>query len=108
MAGTPPEDLLEWLLREEEVLGIGAVERGLVDIDSARRLLYEELGYEPTDAQLAAFAEGGALKYERLPEIGVRFEMVEYTYGFRPWYRDIATGQRVSKADVSAAIALTL
>lgn len=108
MAGTPPEDLLEWLLREEETLGIDAVERGLIDIEAARALLYEELGYDPTESQLAGFQEAGQLKYERLPAVGVGFERVAFPWGYQPRYRDIVTGRYIGKADVSALIALTL
>ena len=99
------ERYLEWLEREEEVLGLDAIIRASPDIEDARRLLFDELGYTPTDAQLDAFMGAGTMKYQQLPEIGVGFERIEHTWGYEPTYRDLITGRFVSRRDVETTIA---
>lgn len=108
MAGTPPEDLLEWLLREEENLGVDVVERATLDMEAARELLYRELGYEIKDEHARAFMEAGRLKYEKLPEVSISFECLPQPWGYQSVYRDIATGRFIKREDVSAAIDVVL
>jgi len=104
VAGTPPEDLLEWLTREEEALGTEAVERGTTDIEEARRLLYEELGYEPTESQLDAWMGAGKAKYEVLPEIGVSLLSFERPWGTQYSYYNYATHRFIGKTEAMEAV----
>jgi len=97
MAGTPPEDLLAWLTREEEVLGAGVIERSLTDLEEARKLLYQELGYEPTEPQLEAWQQAGVSKYEALPELGIQLFPVERVWGTQYSYYSYATHRFISK-----------
>lgn len=90
MAGTPPEDVLEWLTREEERLGTEAVERATLDIDEARKLLYSELGYDPTESQLEAWMRAGTTKYETLPQLGVELIPLKRPWGTQFSYYDYA------------------
>lgn len=111
MAGTDPEELMEWLLREEEILGATETERMIADIELMKERLAEELGYIPSDAQVEALQQAGLLAYERMPEIGIHFERIPIRkarpeLGLRPAYRDIATGEFAAKEDVWAAIGL--
>ncbi|GAI51971.1 unnamed protein product [marine sediment metagenome] len=99
---------MEWLDREEEIVGLDAVMRGTVDEKTLRELLYEELGYEPTEGQLGAWQQAGQAKFEQLPQVGVAFERLEQVvagqvWGYRPAYRDITTGRFISLDDVMAA-----
>lgn len=105
MAGTPPEDLLEWLLREEEKLGAERVSRATMDIEEAKRLLEEELGPDYTEAQATAFQEAGMLAYEKLPQVGASFERLVMPWGYQSVYRDVITGRYVSREDVWSALA---
>jgi hypothetical protein len=100
MAGTPEEDLLGWLEREEESLGFSAMQGGLGDIESARALLYDELGYDITEAQFEALTGASALRYEELPSIGVIYARYEQAWGYKATYRDVITGRFVSAEDV--------
>lgn len=104
MAGTPPEDLLEWLTREEEILGTDAIERGMIDVEAARSLLYEELGYEPTESQLEAWMGAGVTKYETLPEIGVSLFSIERAWGTQYTYYSYATHRFVGVSEVMEAV----
>ena len=99
------ERYLEWLEREEEVLGLDAIIRASTDIEKARRLLFDELGYTPTDMQLDAFMGAGYVKFEALPEIGVRFAREEHAWGYEPVYKDLITGQYTSRKAVEQAMA---
>lgn len=99
------ERYLEWLEREEEVLGLDAIIRASTDIEEARRLLFDELGYEPTGSQLDAFMGAGMMKYQQLPEIGVGFERIEHVWGYQPTYRDLLTSRFISRTTVEQAIA---
>ena len=106
MAGTPEEDLLAWLEREEERLGFTSVDDALGDIERARDLFYDELGYDITDDQFKGLADALGTKYEEFPAIGVSYGRVEQAWGYQPVYRDITTGRFTSGADVSAALAV--
>lgn len=107
MAETPPEDLLEWLLREEEILGAEAVGRAAVDIEEARKLLKAELHDDPTDAQLTGFQQAGLLAYEKMPQVGIHYERVWHPKGLyhEAAHRDIMTGRFVKAEDVWSALA---
>jgi hypothetical protein len=99
-------DFLKWLEREEEVFGMtGAIER-TIDPDACRRMLLEELGYDPSDKQVGAMYEAGRMRYETLPTIGVSTSQVSYPWGKQTWYRDLTTGRRVGTADVQYRIDL--
>uniref|UniRef100_A0A6H2A525 Uncharacterized protein n=1 Tax=viral metagenome TaxID=1070528 RepID=A0A6H2A525_9ZZZZ len=107
MAGTPPEDLMEWLLREEERLGADTTERMLADIDVLKEQLREELGgLPPTANQLAGFLEAGHLIREKLPELGIQFTPY-FRRGYVYYqYRDIVSQQWMSAKDVWSALGL--
>ncbi len=92
------------LEREEEAVGFDWCVRASEDIEEARRLLYSELGYEPTDAQVSTFMEAGVRRYEQLPALGVRHSMVEMWWGKQSTYRDIVTGRYVASSDVVSAL----
>ncbi len=104
MAGTPEEDLLAWLEREEERLGFTAVAVGLSDIESARNLFYEELGYDMVDGQFEGLREAMVTKYEEFPSLGISFSRREYPGGFQSVYRDKATGRFIALADVQSLL----
>ena len=107
MAGTPPEDLMEWLLREEERLGADTTERMLADIEFLKEQLTEELGgFAPTDAQIGGFIEASQLLRERLPEIGVSFTPFIRRGKVFYQYRDLVTQQFMSAEDVWSALGL--
>ena len=101
------EKYLEWLSREEELLGIDATARASTDVEAARRLLYSEIGYEPSESQISAFMEAGMTRYEQLPQIGVTYarEWHPEFQGYESTFRDIATGRYVARTDVMAALA---
>uniref|UniRef100_A0A6M3M2R5 Uncharacterized protein n=1 Tax=viral metagenome TaxID=1070528 RepID=A0A6M3M2R5_9ZZZZ len=97
MPETPPEKLMGWLTREEEEFGLtGAIER-TIDPEACRRMLAEELGYSPTEAQVGLMNEAARFKYEALPEIGVTPQMFTRPWGQQVTYRDIATGRFISR-----------
>lgn len=100
MAGTPEEDLLGWLEREEESLGFSEVQDALGDIERARALLYNELGYDVTDSQFDALTGASRMRYEELPSVGVTYSLTEHTWGYEATYRDVITGRFVSAEDV--------
>lgn len=100
MAGTPEEDLLAWLEREEERLGFTGVETGLTDIERARDLFYDELGYDITEEQFGGLKSAQYLRYEELPTIGIGYSRIEQAWGYQDVYRDVVTGRFVAKADV--------
>jgi len=104
MPGTPEEDLLAWLEREEERLGFTAIDDALDDITAARALLYEELGYDLTDEQFQGLRGALSTRYEDLPAIGVDYSRIEHDWGFQSVYRDAVTGRFVAGADVRAAL----
>lgn len=104
MAGTPPEDLLEWLTREEEKLGLTRMTRATVDIDEARELLHRELGYEPSESQVSGFMGAGEAKYEVLPTLGVEIHPVVEKWGTRYRYYDFATRKWARISDVMEAV----
>jgi hypothetical protein len=106
MAGTPEEDLLGWLEREEESLGFSAVADALGDIESARALLYDELGYDITESQFEALTGASALRYEELPSVSVSYGRYEQAWGYQATYRDIATGRFVSAEDVFSLLSV--
>ena len=102
MAGTPEEDLLGWLEREEEELGFADVENALTDIGKARALFYDSLGMEMTDDQFAGLKDAQFLRYDELPSISTSFERIYHKSfaGYQESYRDTMTGRFVSKEDV--------
>ena len=104
MAGTPEEDLLAWLEREEERLGFTAVEGGLSDIEKARDLFYDELGYDVTEEQFGGLQHALMTRYEELPAIGISYGRIERAWGYQPFYRDMTTGKFVSGTDVKSAL----
>ena len=105
MAGTPEEDLLAWLEREEENLGFDLVQEALGDLERARQLFYEELGYDMTDDQFNALSGASTLRYEEMPAVGIDYGRIEQTWGFQPVYRDLMTGRFVSKQDAFSLLA---
>ena len=95
MPETPIEKLMGWLTREEEEFGLtGAIER-TIDPAACRRMLLDELGYEPPEAQADLMYRAGRYRYESLPQIGISTSQVTYPWGTQTWYRDIPTGRRV-------------
>lgn len=105
MVGTPEEDLLGWLEREEERLGFTTIEDALSDIERARMLFYDELGYDITDAQFQGLKDAQYLRYDELPSVGVSYARFEQTWGYQNVYRDIVTGRFVSASDVWSLLA---
>ena len=106
MAGTPEEDLLAWLEREEEQLGFTSVDNALGDIQKARDLFYDELGYDMTNDQFQGLQDALFTRYEELPSIGVEYRRVEQPWGYQPTYRNIITGRFVSGVDVRSALSI--
>lgn len=104
MAGTPPEDLLEWLLREEEILGTTYTETAMLEYESARRMLFDELGYDPTGLQVTSVMEAAQMKYEILPQLGVSLLATERPWGTQYQYYDYATHRFVSTKGVMEAV----
>jgi len=104
MVGTPEEDLLAWLEREEERLGFTSVDNALIDITKARDLFYNELGYDITDNQFRGLQDALNIRYEELPAVGVSYERVEQSWGYQPVYKDIVTGRFTSGSAVREAL----
>lgn len=98
------ERYMEWLEREEERLGMGATVRASEDVEVARDLLYEELGYDPSEAQVSSFMEMGKARYEVMPEVGITSARFERPWGYQTVYRDIATGKFMAFRGVSERI----
>ncbi len=96
MAGTPEEDLLGWLEREEERLGFANIDDALSDIEKARKLFFDELGYDITDAQFGGMKSAVELRYTELPNVGIEYSRIEFPWGYKPIYRDKVTGRFVS------------
>lgn len=105
MAGTPPEDLLGWLEREEVEHSVGEVADALGDITRARELFYDELGYDLTEEQFSKLQETSYLRYEELPSISVHYELYDKAWGRQLIYRDIVTGRFLSQEDVYSLLA---
>lgn len=100
MPETPVDKLQGWLEREEEEFGItGAVSR-TIDFDACYKMLKEELGYEPSVAQIDLMMQSARYRYAELPVAGARTEQVIYPWGATLWYRDVATGRRISAETV--------
>lgn len=95
---------MEWLEREEEVLGLDTTVRTVGDLEYASTLLEEELGYTPTEKQLDAFMGAAQSKYESLPQIGVTPVVIERNWGSQVVYRDIISGRFVSYDDIKSAL----
>lgn len=104
MAGTPEEDLLAWLEREEERLGFTSVDDALTDISRARDLFYDELGYDVTDDQFKGLQDALYTRYDELPVIGIEYSRIEQSWGYQPVYRDIITGRFISGQAVRDAL----
>lgn len=105
MAGTPEEDLLGWLEREEERLGFTSIDEALGDIVKARALFYEELGYDVTDDQFAGLKDALTTRYEEFPAISVSYSRIEQPWGYQSVYRDVITGRFLSGAVIREALA---
>lgn len=99
---TNEERYMEWLGREEDTLGMETTERATADYDEMRRLLYDELGYEPSGAQIDALMSAGEMRYELLPLTSTQAKTFERWWGRQTTYRDVVTGRFVSKEDVFA------
>lgn len=106
MPGTPEEDLLGWLEREEQRLGFTSVDDGLSNISKARDLFFDELGYDVTDAQFQGLKTAQGTRYEDLPAIGVTYGRIEQPWGYQDVYRDVTTGRFVSGTDVRSLLAI--
>jgi len=104
MPETPPEDLMEWLLREEEIWGIGKTTRLTIDEEELREFLYKELGYEAHESQVAGFRDAAKIRYEIMPEVGITTARYLRPYGYQQTYRDVATGKFISYAETSRRI----
>lgn len=104
MAETPPEDLLEWLTRIEERVGITKTTRATFDIEEAKELLRRELGYEPTESQLSSFMIAGEAKYEVLPSLKIEVHPVVAPWGIRYRYYDISKREWATIPKVMEAI----
>jgi len=104
MPKTLEEKYLDWLQREEEILGIDAMLRASEDFEYARVLLHGELGLWPTDAQIKAFQGAGTMRYEQLPQIGIT--RVNVGTEEIPFYQftDIVSGRFVRTSDVMASL----
>lgn len=100
MANTPEEDILGWLQREEESIGIDKVVLAGSDIDIARLTLFQELGYDPTTSQLNAFMDAANTKYNTLPSIDIGYIGRNPFSPATPSYRDLKTGRFVSRKTV--------
>lgn len=105
MPETPPDKLQGWLEREEEEFTVTGAVYKTIDPEACRKMLLEELGYDPTPDQVALMFEAGRLRYAGYPQIGVRAEMVTFKYGQQLWYRDILTGRRLGFEDVQSRLA---
>lgn len=101
MPKAPEERYMEWLIRVEEEFGLAATQRGTLEIEEARRLLYEELGFEPTESQVSSFMMFGKARYEIMPEIGIMSYRFERPWGYQMVYRDIPTGRFISYPEVT-------
>lgn len=95
---------MEWLEREEERLGIVTTQRATTDIEEAKKMLYGELGYEPSETQVSTFMEMGKARYEIMPEVGVTSLRFERPWGYQTTYRDVTTGKFISYAETTARI----
>tara|TARA_Y100000310_G_scaffold154415_1_gene153974 strand:+ start:4483 stop:4806 length:324 start_codon:yes stop_codon:yes gene_type:complete len=102
MAGTPEEDLLGWLEREEERLGFADIEDALGDIAKARDLFYDELGYDITDDQFQGLKDALVTRYEDFPTAGVKTTRDEHSWGYQTTYR--IKGRFASFTQVQEAI----
>jgi len=107
MPKAPQEKYLEWLSREEELLGIDETARASTDVEAARRLLYSEIGYEPTESQVTAFMGAGVERYEQLPQVGAYYarEWHPEFQGYESVFRDVTTGRYMARTDIIAALA---
>lgn len=97
MTGTPEEDLLAWLDREETLYGFSALDDALQDIETARSLFYKELGYDLNEEQFEALSRSLTLRYEEFFEVNVAYQRVEQAWGYQPIYRDTTTGRFISR-----------
>jgi len=100
MAGTPEEDLLGWLEREEEHFGFSEFEDMMTDFEKARKMWYDEMGWDMTEEQFTSLHHAADLRYDELPSISINFSLREYKSGWVPQYRDVVSGRFVAGADV--------
>lgn len=99
------EELLSWLLREEETVGITRITRATLDIEEARELLRSELyPFEPTERQVSGFMQAGEWKYEFLPQLGIEIHPVKEAWGTRYRYYSTVTKEWVGIPDVVGGI----
>ena len=100
------EKYLEWLDREEDVLGLDDMMWASESEDNMFLLLKKELGYDPTDSQVSSLFNAAQQKFEVLPEVEVSYERIWYPehLGYQSTYRDTSTGRFISKVDVQARI----
>ena len=100
------EKYLEWLDREEDVLGLDAMMFGSESKDNMFLLLKQELGYEPTDSQVNSMFDAATQRYEIMPEVEVSYDRIWHPehLGYQSTYRDTTTGRFISRADVQARI----
>ena len=87
MAGTPEEDLLAWLEREEENLGFTTLQNALGDFESAHDLFIEMLGYDLQESQFQALNDAVKVRYVDFPLAGIQTTKDEHMWGFQTSYR---------------------
>jgi len=106
MTGTPEEDLLGWLEREEEVIGFNEMQRGLTgDYEEARERFFGQITGDLTENQFDSLKAASRLRYEELPQIGVSFGRVEQAWGYQETFRDVITGRFVKAEDAFSLLA---
>lgn len=106
MTGTPEEDLLGWLEREEEVIGFNEMQRGLAgDYEEARERFFGQITGDLTENQFDALKAASDLRYEELPMIGISYGHIEHPWGYQKTYRDVVTGRFMSGEDVFSLLA---
>lgn len=104
MPKTPEERYMEWLQREEELYGVDAMQRATTDMEEMKKLLRQELGYEPSETQVSAMTSVGRTRYEALPEVKVTTARFERPWGYQQTYRDVTTGRFISYAETSRRV----
>jgi hypothetical protein len=101
MPASPEERYLEWLDREEEKLGADFMERATFDIDTFRQMLADELTPEALAGNIQAIIDTADTKYRDLGEVGLSFERIKQAWGYQPAYRDLETGQFISREEMN-------
>jgi len=106
MAGTPEEDLLAWLEREEEAVGFAAFEEAMTDFQKARVMYFEQVGLDMSEDQFAALTAVGYTRYVELPAAGVTFTLRETKAGWYAQYKYEPTGQFISSEAAFGLLAM--